>query len=48
VVPADHKWFARLCVAEILLDVLRELRPEPPAPLGDADLQAARMALEGG
>ena len=48
VVPADHKWFARLCVAEILLDVLQSLRPKPPAPPGDAVLRAARMVLAGG
>ena len=48
VVPADHKWFARLCVAEIVLDVLRTLHPEPPAPPGDAVLRAARMRLGDG
>ena len=48
VVPADHKWFARLCVAEILLEVLQSLRPEPPSPPGSAVLRAARMTLEGG
>ncbi len=48
IVPADHKWFARLCVAEIVLDVLQALHPEPPAPPGEATLRAARMRLENG
>ncbi len=48
VVPADHKWFARLCVAEILLDVLQALHPEPPSPPAEAALRAARMRLNDG
>lgn len=48
VVPADHKWFARLCVAEIVLDALQALHPEPPAPPGEATLRAARMRLDDG
>jgi PPK2 family polyphosphate:nucleotide phosphotransferase len=48
IVPADHKWFARLCVAEIVLDALEALHPEPPAPPGEATLRAARMRLEAG
>ena len=48
VVPAGHKWFARLCVAEILLDVLKALRPEPPPPPAEAALRAARMRLDDG
>lgn len=48
VVPADHKWFARLCVAEIVLDALRDLHPEPPPPPSEATLRAARMTLDDG
>jgi PPK2 family polyphosphate:nucleotide phosphotransferase len=48
VVPADHKWFARLCVAEIVRDALEALHPEPPAPPDEAALRAARMRLEAG
>ena len=48
VVPADHKWFARLCVAEIVLDVLQALHPEPPSPPAEAALRAARMRLSDG
>lgn len=45
VVPADHKWFARLCVAEIVCDALETLHPEPPAPASETVLQAARLQL---
>ncbi len=48
VLPADHKWFARLCVAEIVLEVLQTLHPEPPPPPGEATLRAARMRLDDG
>ncbi len=48
VVPADHKWFARLCVTEIVLEVLQALHPEPPAPPAEAALRAARMRLDDG
>ena len=48
IVPADHKWFARLCVAEIVLDMLQALNPEPPSPPSEATLRAARMRLGDG
>ncbi|HTU38875.1 MAG TPA: polyphosphate kinase 2 family protein [Acidimicrobiales bacterium] len=31
VVPADHKWFGRLCVSAILLDALMDLDPQFPS-----------------
>ncbi len=31
VVPADHKWFARLCVSAVLLEALTELDPRFPS-----------------
>jgi PPK2 family polyphosphate:nucleotide phosphotransferase len=31
VVPADHKWFARLCVSAVLLEALVELDPQFPS-----------------
>jgi hypothetical protein len=48
VVPADHKWFARLVVAAALLEVLERLNPEFPNVGKDAqkELTAARTALE--
>lgn len=48
VVPADHKWFARLCVSAILMRALRELDPQfpPVSPAARADLEKARVALE--
>jgi hypothetical protein len=30
VVPADHKWFTRLCVAGVIADRLTELHPQYP------------------
>ena len=50
VVPADHKWFARLVVAAAVVDALEELQLEYPKV--DAarreQLQRARAALLGG
>ena len=32
VVPADHKWYARLIVSEIVLDILKDMDPAYPKP----------------
>jgi PPK2 family polyphosphate:nucleotide phosphotransferase len=49
VVPADHKWFTRLVVAEVVVDALARLDLSLPKP--DAtrrkELAAARAELEG-
>jgi len=47
VVPADHKWFARLVVAEALIDTLEELRPAFPKPDAERrkDVKKAKAAL---
>ena len=48
VIPADHKWFARIAVSAVLADTLIKLDPKFPV-LDDArlaDLQAAREKLE--
>ncbi|HET9050433.1 MAG TPA: polyphosphate kinase 2 family protein [Candidatus Dormibacteraeota bacterium] len=52
VVPADHKWFARLGVAAIIVDTLARIHPEFPR-LGDAELAQlararAQLEAEGG
>jgi PPK2 family polyphosphate:nucleotide phosphotransferase len=47
VVPADHKWFARICAAAILADTLIRIDPKYPV-IGDEarrDLSAARKEL---
>jgi PPK2 family polyphosphate:nucleotide phosphotransferase len=48
VVPADHKWFARICVSAVLAHTLLEIDPHYPAV--DAakrqDLAETRMLLE--
>jgi PPK2 family polyphosphate:nucleotide phosphotransferase len=43
VVPADHKWFSRLAVQDILLTHLRELHAEWPKPAYDVAEQRARV-----
>jgi PPK2 family polyphosphate:nucleotide phosphotransferase len=43
VVPADHKWYARLAVQDILLAHLRALKPKWPAPAYDVAEQKARV-----
>lgn len=48
IVPADHKWYARMVVAEVMLDTLEalDLQIPHPAPNLHAALEAARAALE--
>lgn len=43
VIPADHKWFARLAVQELLLDALQRIDPQWPA--ADFDVQAEKKRL---
>jgi len=44
VVPADHKWYARLAVQQLLLEALRDLKQEWPAPDYDVEAEKARLA----
>jgi hypothetical protein len=49
VVPADHKWFARLAVAAVVIQALIEIDPQYPE-LSDeqlAQLERHRAALAG-
>jgi PPK2 family polyphosphate:nucleotide phosphotransferase len=48
VVPADHKWFTRIAVAEAIIDALEELKLEFPKvdSAKRKELKAARAALE--
>jgi PPK2 family polyphosphate:nucleotide phosphotransferase len=48
VIPADHKWFARLATASVLLQTLRQIDPQIPAPDPEARraLADARTQLE--
>ena len=48
VVPADHKWFARLVIAEVLAATLLDIDPQYPtmSPQQLTDLAAAREALQ--
>ena len=48
VVPADHKWFARLVVSAALIEALEKIDPKFPAIQGHspADIKKVRAALE--
>lgn len=45
VVPADHKWYARLAVTTILLEHLEAMDPRWPAADFDVDAERERLAL---
>jgi PPK2 family polyphosphate:nucleotide phosphotransferase len=50
VIPADHKWFTRLAVADVIVEALEEIDPQFPQ-VGTAqqeELARARALLEGG
>ncbi|GAB3617279.1 hypothetical protein GCM10027416_18360 [Okibacterium endophyticum] len=44
VVPADHKWYARIAVQHLLLDVLGDIDPQWPPADFDIDLERERLA----
>jgi PPK2 family polyphosphate:nucleotide phosphotransferase len=48
VIPADHKWFARLAAASVLMDTLIDIDPQIPEVDAEArqELAAARAELE--
>ena len=48
IVPADHKWFARLAVADIIIDTLRSMKLHYPKLSKEtrAGLDAAKLSLE--
>lgn len=48
VIPADHKWFARLAVADIVIDTLRSMKLQYPklSKEARAGLDAAKQSLE--
>ncbi len=48
VIPADHKWFARLAVADIIIDTLRSMKLHYPKLSKEtrAALDAAKQTLE--
>ena len=43
VIPANHKWYARLAVQELLLAALEDI--DPQWPLADYDVEAERKRL---
>jgi PPK2 family polyphosphate:nucleotide phosphotransferase len=48
VIPADHKWFARLAVAAVITQAMRSLAPDYPTPTDEhlAALERSRQLLE--
>ncbi|MBX7184128.1 MAG: polyphosphate kinase 2 family protein [Vicinamibacteria bacterium] len=48
IIPADHKWFARLAVADIIIDTLRSMKLHYPklSKEARAGLDAAKQTLE--
>ena len=44
VIPADHKWYARIAVQRLLRDALRRLDPQWPAATFDVDAEKLRLA----
>ena len=48
VIPADHKWFARICVSAVLAHTLMEINPQYPKVDADKrkDLAEVRALLE--
>ena len=44
VVPADHKWYARLAITEILTQTLIEMNPEWPSVRWDPEVQRRQLA----
>ncbi len=48
IIPADHKWFARLAVADIIIDTLRSMKLHYPKVSKEtrAGLEAAKQSLE--
>jgi PPK2 family polyphosphate:nucleotide phosphotransferase len=50
VIPADHKWFTRLAVADVIVEALEEIDPQFPevSTTQKEELARARALLEGG
>jgi len=44
VVPANHKWYARLAVQELLIDALEDIDPQWPAADFDVEAEKRRLA----
>ena len=49
VIPADHKWFARICASAIIANALIEIDPRYPKVTAEARaaLQQTKVELEG-
>src|SRR5262249_44897626 len=48
VIPADHKWFARICAAAVIVHTLIEIDPRYPVVSEDRRQQRRAAKREGG
>lgn len=46
IVPANHKWFRNLLVASVLVKTLKDLNPQAPETMQEADIEKYRKILE--
>jgi len=46
VIPADHKWFARVCAAAVLIDAMGEIDPKYPVLSKDALTGLAEVKIQ--
>ena len=45
-IPADHKWFARIAASEVILDALIDIDPQYPTLDGDARARLLQAKCE--
>ena len=45
-IPADHKWFARICASAVIADTLIEIDPRYPVPSAEARRELLKVRAE--
>jgi polyphosphate kinase 2 (PPK2 family) len=46
IIPADRKWFRDLVISTVLIDTLKKLDSQPPAPFSAEEIQQFRAQLD--
>ncbi len=46
IVPANHKWFRNLVISSVLVQMLKDMNPQPPAAIREKDVEAYKKELE--
>jgi hypothetical protein len=46
VLPADHKWFTRVCAAAVIADTLIRIDPRYPVPSAEARRELLKVRAE--